>query len=58
MKVIKTTFEQEQKEKEEAWLKLSPTKRWEIAYKIINSTRDPAINCSYNGLKVKITRLS
>jgi hypothetical protein len=58
MKVVKTTFEREQKEKEEAWLNLSPNKRWEIAYRIINSTRDPAINYSYMGLKVKITRLS
>ena len=58
MKVKKTTFEKEQLEKEEAWLKLSPNKRWEIAYKIINATRDPSINYSYKGLKVKVTRLS
>jgi hypothetical protein len=58
MKVVKTTFEKEQLEKEEAWLSLTPARRWEIAYKIINSTRDQSINYSYKGLKVKVKRLS
>lgn len=57
-KVVKTTFEKEQREKEEAWLKLTPNQRWEIAFKIINTTRDPLVNYSYKGMKVKVTRLS
>ncbi len=58
MKVVKTTFEQEQKEKEEAWLKLTPNQRLDIAYKVINMIRKPEVNYSYNGMKVKITRFS
>jgi hypothetical protein len=57
IKVVKTTFEQEQNEKEEAWLKLMPSQRLEIAYKIINMVRKPEVNYSYKGQKVKITRL-
>ena len=56
IKVIKTTFEQEQKDKDEAWLKLTPNQRLEIAYKVINMIRKPEINYSYKGKKVKITR--
>jgi hypothetical protein len=58
VKVIKTTFEAEQQEKEEAWLKLSPHQRLEAAYKVINMIRKPDTNYSYKGKKVKITRLS
>ncbi len=57
-KVVKTTFEKEQHEKEEAWLKLTPTQRWEIAFKVTNATRDPLVNYSFKGMKVKVTRLS
>lgn len=58
MKVVKTTFEQEQKEKEEAWLKLTPNQRLDIAYKVINMIRKPEVNYSYKCMKVKITRFS
>ena len=51
MKVVKTTFEQEQKEKEEAWLKLTPNQRLDIAYKVINMIRKPEVNYSYKCMK-------
>lgn len=57
IKVVKTTFDQEQREKEEAWLKLTPNQRLEIAYKVINMIRKPEIKYSYKGMKVKITKL-
>jgi hypothetical protein len=57
VKVIKTTFEKELQDKEEAWLKLTGTQRLEIAAKLINSIRDPSIRYSLQGQKVKVTRL-
>ena len=57
-KVVKTTFEQEQREKEETWLRLTPNQRFEIAYKITEMTRRPGVNYSYDGAKVKVTRPS
>lgn len=57
MKVVKTTFEKEQREKEEAWQKLTGEERLTIAGKIINTIRDPLVDYSLKGKKVKITRL-
>jgi hypothetical protein len=57
VKVVKTTFQEEQLAKEEAWLKLSGEERLATA-KVINTIRDPSINYSLKGKKVKITRLS
>jgi len=58
VKVVKTTFQEEQLAKEEAWLKLSGEERLAIAAEVINSIRDPSINYSLKGKEVKITRLS
>jgi hypothetical protein len=58
VKVVKTTFEEEQKVKEEAWLNLTGEERLAIAARIINTVRDPLVNYSLKGKKVKITRLS
>jgi len=55
-KVIKTSFEEEQKMKEEAWLQLTPQQRLEIAHRISEMTRKPDVNYSYKGMKVKISR--
>jgi len=55
-KVIKTSFEEEQKMKEEAWLRLTPQQRLEIAFRISEMTRRPGVNYSYKGMKVKISR--
>lgn len=56
-KVIKTTFESEQKAKDEYFLSLSPVKRWELALKNRDLMRRPGINYSYEGMKVRITKL-
>lgn len=55
-KVIKTTFEEEQKQKEDAWLKLTPYQRLEIAFRISEMTRKSGVSYSYEGMKVKIAR--
>lgn len=56
-KVIKTTFEKEQKIKDEYFLSLSPLKRWELALKTRELMRKPGVRYSYEGMKVKVTRL-
>ena len=55
-KVVKTTFEEEQREKDEAFLKLTPAQRLEIAFKMRKLMRRPGVKYSYKGQKVKITR--
>jgi hypothetical protein len=57
MKVIKTTFEEEQKNKDEAFLKLTPHQRLEQANKIRMKMRKPGINYSYVGMKVVIKKI-
>jgi hypothetical protein len=57
-KVIKTSFEEEQKMKEEAFLKLTPEERMDHARKVRERMRKPGINYSIEGLKVKVSRLS
>ena len=58
IKVIKTSFEEEQKMKEEAFLKLSPIERMDHARKVRERMKNPKINYSIEGLKVKVSRLS
>ena len=55
-KVIKTTFEEEQRMKDEAFLKLTPFQRLEYALEVRMKMRKPGINYSYDGQKVKVTR--
>jgi hypothetical protein len=57
-KVIKTTFEAEQKAKDEAFLRLTPLQRWEQAYKVRMMMRKPGVNYSYEGMKVTVKKLS
>ncbi len=57
MKVKKTTFEEEQKAKDEAFLKLTPLQRLEQAYKVRMKMRKPGVNYSYVGMKVTVKRL-
>lgn len=57
-KVVKTTFEHEQKVKDEYFLSLPPLKRWELALKTREFMRRPGINYSYEGMKVRITKLA
>lgn len=55
-KVIKTTFDQEQSQKDEAFLKLTPFERLEQALRVRMLMRKKGVNYSYEGQKVKITR--
>jgi hypothetical protein len=57
-KVIKTTFDEEQKSKDEAFLKLTPLQRWEQACRVRELMRKSNVNYSYEGLKVQVTKLN
>lgn len=56
-RVIKTTFEEEQRAKDEAFLKLTPIQRLEQAYKVRMKMQRPGVNYSFKGMKVTIKRL-
>jgi len=58
IKVIKTTFDEEQKAKDEAFLNLTPLQRWEQALRVRELMRKPDVNYSYAGLKVRKTILN
>jgi hypothetical protein len=57
-KVIKTTFEEEQRTKEQAFLKLSPLERWEYAYQVRLRMHKPGVDYSFKGKTVTIKRNS
>lgn len=57
-KVKKTTFEQEQAEKDEAFLRLSPLERMEHALKVRRKMYKPGVNYSYEGKKVIVKKLA
>lgn len=57
IKVSKTTFDEEQKAKDEAFLKLTPLQRWEQALRLRELMRKPNLNYSYEGLKVTLTKI-
>jgi hypothetical protein len=56
IKVVKTTFEKEQQEKDEAFLQLTPFQRWEQALKVRMKMRKPGINYSFKGMKVTVKK--
>ena len=56
-KVMKTSFEEEQNAKDEAFLKLTPLQRWEQAYKVRLLMHKPGVDYSFKGKKVTIKRL-
>jgi len=58
MKVVKTTFDDEQKAKNEAFLKLTPLQRWAQAFKVREMMRKSDVNYSYKGKKVKVSKIS
>ena len=58
IKVVKTTFDKEQREKDEAFLKLSPVERMDHARKVRERMKKSGIDYSIEGLKVKVSRLS
>lgn len=57
-KVIKTTFDEEQRLKDEAFLALTPLQRWEYAYRMIQKMYKPGVNYSFKGIKVTVKKLS
>jgi hypothetical protein len=56
-KVRKTSFEEEQKAKDEAFLKLTPLERMRMAYQWREKMRKPGINYSFAGMKVFVKKL-
>ncbi len=56
IKVIKTTFEQEQKEKDEAWLKLAPLERLERARRVRNRMKKTDVSYSFEGLAIRVSK--
>lgn len=56
-RVMKTTFEEEQKKKEEAFLRLNPLQRLECALMVRNKMYRTGVDYSYKGRRVKVTRL-
>jgi hypothetical protein len=56
IKVIKTTFEEEQRKKDDAFLKLSPLERLDHARKMRERMKKPEVNYSIDGLVVKVSR--
>jgi hypothetical protein len=57
-KVIKTTFKEEQRPKDEAFLKLTPQQRWEHMFRIRLNMRKPDVDYSFKGKKVIIKKKS
>jgi len=58
MKVKKTTFIEEQADKFEAWIKLSPLERLARALAVRQRMRKPGVNYSYDGQKVTVKKMS
>jgi len=58
MKVVKTTSEEEQRMKDEAFLKLTPLQRWEQAYKVRMKMYKPGVDYSFKGKKVTVRKFS
>lgn len=54
--VIKTTFETEQREKDQAFLRLTPLERWEQAYQVRLRMRRHDLDYSFKGKTVTIKR--
>ena len=57
-KVVKTTFEREQSDKDEAFFNLPPQKRLEYAFLMKSRMRKPGIDYSFKGKKVTIKRFA
>ena len=54
--VKKTTFEKEQEDKDEAFLKLTPIERLALMYKTREQMRKPDVDYSLPGKKVTIKK--
>ncbi len=56
IKVVKTSFEQEQKEKDEAWLKLTPLERLDRARQVRQRMKEVGKDYSFEGMKVRVRK--
>lgn len=56
MKVVKTTFEDEQKAKDEAFLRLSPTERLDRMRHVRELMKKKGVSYSYKGLQVRVRK--
>lgn len=56
IKVVKTTFDREQQEKDEAFLRLTPLQRWEQALKVRMKMRKPGVNYAFKGMTVRVKK--
>ncbi len=54
--VVKTTFDKEQREKDQAFLRLTPLERWEQAYQIRLRMRKAGVDYSFKGKVVTVRR--
>lgn len=55
--VVKTTFEEEQFKKDQAFLNLTGIERLDIARRVRERMKKSNVNYSYHGLKIKVTKL-
>ena len=55
-KVIKTSFEKEQRMKDEAFLKLTPLQRLAFMAKLRRKRRKPGVDYSYSGMTVTVKK--
>jgi len=56
-RVIKTSFEEEQRMKDDAFLKMKPLQRLALMYKIRERMRRRGVKYSYDGMKVTVKRI-
>ncbi len=56
IKVVKTSFEQEQRDKDEVFLRLTPDERLDHARKGRARMKKPGINYSYAGMIVSVKK--
>lgn len=57
-KVIRTTFDEESRLKDEAFLALSPLERLALQLKVREQMKKEQVSYSYKGMRVKVKKLS
>jgi hypothetical protein len=55
-KVVKTTFDEEQRQKDEAFLRFSPIERLDFARKVRERMKRSDVNYSFSGQVVKVQK--
>jgi len=56
IRVVKTTSEKEQAQKDEAFLKLSPMERLDYARRVREKMRRQDVNYSFSGMVVRVRK--